>query len=42
MLNNRAMAHETASAGRAYVQAHFSEPSVVAAWRDFSAHVAKS
>jgi len=41
MLNNRAMAQSTAAAGRAYVQAHFSEPSVVAAWRDFSARVTK-
>jgi len=41
MLNNRAMATAYASAGRAYVQAHFSESPVVAAWRDFSARVAK-
>jgi len=41
MLNNPVMAKNTASAGRAYVRANFSETSVVPAWREFSARVAK-
>jgi hypothetical protein len=41
MLNNPVMANNTAAAGRAYVRTHFSETTVVPAWREFSARVAK-
>lgn len=39
MLNNRDMARSAAQAGRAYMEAHFSERGVVASWQDFAARV---
>jgi len=42
MLKNRAMAHDSACEGRAYVRAHFSEDAVVEAWREFSVNVSKN
>jgi glycosyltransferase involved in cell wall biosynthesis len=41
MLNNPAMAQNSAAAGRAYVQAHYSESAVVQAWREFTATIEK-